>query len=109
MVRLPLRPPPQARAPSAVIDMVSPSEVLERTLADSALSVDCSAERRAASGLMSVTLLPTALSPLSEPQAASPVSAVTTATEIATRRTVLLFMSSHPYARVLCLHAGPGR
>src|SRR3954468_23838058 len=98
-------PSPQPRLPLASMDIREPMTVEDSTLAESALSVDRSALRRAAMGLTRVVPLPTALSSLPEPpaepeelHAASPVSAVATAIERPTRRTVVLFIRPHPYA-----------
>ena len=87
------------------MDIREPITVEDSTLAESALSVDFSALRRAAMGLTRVEPLPAALSSLpeppeepEEPQAATEASAVATAIERPIRRTVVLFIRPHPYA-----------
>ncbi|GGX66348.1 hypothetical protein GCM10010510_08140 [Streptomyces anandii JCM 4720] len=69
--------------------------VVPSTRAESALSVDASAERRAAIGLTRVTPWPAALAAFpepDEPQAATDVTAVATAAQSVMRRVVVLFM-----------------
>lgn len=116
IVRVPVSPSDQPRAPSASMAMIVPMVVVDSTLAESALSVDFSTERRAAIGFACVLALPPALSPPpelppelppeppseSEPlQAATPVSAAAIAIETVARRTAVLFI--RPPMRFLCL------
>ncbi|GHD94151.1 hypothetical protein GCM10010508_53720 [Streptomyces naganishii JCM 4654] len=71
--------------------------VVPSTRAESALSVDVSAERRAATGLTRVTpwpAVPAAFPEPDEPQAATVVSAAATAAQSPMRRAVVLFMRS---------------
>lgn len=105
MVRVPVSPSPQPRAPSAVIDITEPMVVVDSTFAESASSVDFSALRRAATGEnRGVPSLPEPPEPPESPdpseppelQAATPVSRVTAAIERPVRRTVVLFIRSTP-------------
>lgn len=103
IVRSPVMPSLQAMTPPDFMDISVPMVVVDSTLAESAPSVDFSAERRAAMGLTRVTLLRPALSPLpelpeesDELQAATPASAVVSAIETVTRRTTVLFIRPTP-------------
>ncbi|MEU6274199.1 hypothetical protein ABZ871_17605 [Streptomyces populi] len=89
--------------PPDFMDISVPRVVVDSIRAESAPSVDLSAERRAAMGLTRVALLWPALSPLpelpeepEELQAATPANAVVSAIETVTRRAMVLFIRPTP-------------
>lgn len=107
MVRVPVSALPQSRAPSASTDSWVPMTVVDRTLADSARSVDRSARRRAGRNSEVAARSFSGFGEGSEEvQAVSTVSAAAIATERTPPRPVVHFI--RPPVPLPCAHANPG-